>query len=356
MNASIDSPRHVLTLHGMDDPRWHRLLDLSECMAGPLGRVHHLRGKRVAMVFFNASLRTRTALEIACFDLGAHAINLNVGGGLWSLEHRDDVVMDGPHAEHVREGFGVLGRMADAVGVRVFASLRDAEDDERDPTLGAIAQASPVPVVNLESAMAHPHQGLADALTVRRTFPGERVKVALTWAPHIKPLPLAVAQSALIAFAREGHEVVLAHPEGYDLSRKALSHARALADRAGGSVSVIHQQGAALRGARVVYAKSWGSSNHYGDVEAATHSLGAHRSWKIGSSQMGLTDDAIFMHCLPVRRGVVVDADVLQSAASVVLAQAEARLHVQKATLMDVMGVDVSGLRDAPSATEAPNS
>ncbi len=333
--------RHVLNLYDMDSARWNRLLDLSECMAGPLGRVHHLRGKRVAMVFFNASLRTRTALEVACFDLGAHAINLNVGGGLWSLEHRDDVEMDGPHAEHVREGFGVLGCMTDAVGVRVFASLTDATEDVRDPALNAIAGASPVPVLNLESAMTHPHQGLADALTVRRRYPGERVRIALTWAPHIKPLPLAVAQSALMAFAREGHEVVVAHPKGYDLASSAVEHAKRIAMSSGGSVAVTHQQDEALNGARVVYAKSWGSPQFYGDVDASKASLRSHADWKVNRSKIARGQDAVFMHCLPVRRGVVVDADVLDSEASVVLAQAEARLHVQKATLMDIFGVDV---------------
>jgi N-acetylornithine carbamoyltransferase len=292
------------------------------------------------MVFFNPSLRTRTAFEVASFDLGAHAVYLQVGGGLWNLEHRDGVRMDGDAAEHVKEGFGVLARMVDGVGVRVFAGLKDAAEDAREPVLRAISRASPVPVLNLESAMDHPHQGLADALALRRRFPGRKVKVVVTWAPHVKPLPMAVPNAALLAFAREGHEVVLARPPGYDLDDAVVADARRWAAEAKGRVTVTDDRASALRGASAVYAKSWGARGHYGDAKAASEGFARHRDWIVDRAAMARTDRGVFMHCLPVRRNVVVTDEVLDSPASIVLEQASARLDVQKSTLCDAMGVN----------------
>jgi len=331
---------HFLSLLDLDPASWNALLAAAETLAGPAGREPLLAGRRFGMVFFNASLRTRTAFEIAAFDLGAHAVNLQVGGGLWSLEHRDGVVMDGPHAEHVKEGFAVLGRMVDGLGLRTFATLADAAEDAADPVLHAAAKASPVPLLSLESAMDHPHQGLADALTVRRQI-GERTKVVVTWAPHRKPLPLAVPHAALLAFAHEGHEVVLTHPEGFELDEGVIGDADAIASAAGGSLTVTNDRAAALAGARVVYAKSWGARGCYGDTAAGEAAVRAHPEWIIDADAMASTDHGLFMHCLPVRRGVVVSDEVLDSPAAVVIAQAAARLDVQKATLCRAMGVTV---------------
>ena len=340
MNKPPDpSARHLLSLRGLDAGGWNGLLSEAEVLSGRRGRDPLLAGRRFGMVFFNPSLRTRTAFEVACADLGAHAVNLQVGGGLWSLEHRDGVVMDGPHAEHVREGFGVLSRLVDGLGLRTFAGMQDAAEDARDPVLHAAARASGVPLLSLESAMDHPHQGLADALTVRRKTGGERVKVALCWAPHIKPLPLAVPHAALLAFAHEGHDVHLVHPEGFDLDAGVLADARRLATEGGGSLQVTQDREAALHGARVVYAKSWGARHAYGDVEAGAAAVQAHPLWQVDAAAMARTDSGIFMHCLPVRRGVVVADEVLDGPASVVLDQAAARLDVQKATLCRAMGV-----------------
>jgi N-acetylornithine carbamoyltransferase len=330
---------HLLDLRHLSRGAWDGLLHDAERLAGPRGREPLLRGRRLGMLFFQPSLRTRVAFEVACFDLGAHAVHLQVGGGLWNLEHRDGVVMDGDRAEHVREAVGVLGRLLDGLGVRCFAGLVDARADAADEVLHAIARHATVPVLSLESAMDHPHQGLADALTVRRRFGEERVRVALTWAPHVKPLPLAVPHAALLAFAREGHEVVVAHPPGYDLDEGVLDDARRLAGEAGGRVEVTHQQAAALAGARVVYAKSWGARAHYGDGVAAQGGFRAHADWRVTAARMAATDHAVFLHCLPLRRGVVADADVLDAPSCLVLDQAEARLHVQKATLCRALGV-----------------
>ena len=338
MNAN---PWHLLSLRDLDPSTWMDLLAASEILASPAGRAPRLAGRRGGMVFFQPSLRTRVAFEVACFDLGAHAVHLQVGGGLWKLEHRADVVMDGDAAEHVDEGIPVLGRMLDVLGVRSFAGLVDAQDDARDPVIRSVAAASSVPVLSLESAMDHPHQGLADALTVRRTFPGEKVRVVVTWAPHVKPLPLAVPHAAVTAFAREGHEVVLAHPRGFELDEGVMADADRLARAAGGRVDVVHDRDRAFAGARVVYAKSWGARADYGDPAAGGARLARHASWIVDAAAMGRTRDAVFMHCLPVRRGVVVAADVLASPRSIVVDQAAARLDVQKATLCRALGVPV---------------
>ncbi len=332
----MTDPWHLLDLRSVNQPIWEHLLEQAEVLTDR--RDPLLAGKRFGMVFFNPSLRTRTAFEVACADLGAHAVHLQVGGGLWSLEHRDGVVMDGPHAEHVREGFGALSRMVDGLGLRAFAGMQDIAEDARDDVLRAAAEASTVPLLSLESAMCHPHQGLADALTVRRKI-GERAKVVVTWAPHIKPLPLAVAHAATTAFAQEGHDVVVAHPAGFELEAGVLADAARMAKRGGGSLTTTNDRDAALEGARVVYAKSWGATGHYGDAEAGARAVQSHPDWLVDPAAMARTDAAIFMHCLPVRRGVVVADEVLDGPASVVLDQAAARLDVQKATLCRAMGV-----------------
>ena len=328
-------PRHLLSLRALSRAEWESLLEAAQLLSGPEGRRPHLAGRRLGMVFFNSSLRTRTTFELGCLDLGAHAVSLQVGGNVWGFEHRDGVVMDGPAAEHVKEGIGVLARLLDGLGVRAFASLADAAADQRDEVLAAIARASTVPVLNLESAADHPHQGLADALALRRRFPGRRLRVVLSWAPHVKPLPRAVPNAALVAFAREGHDVVLAHPHGYELDPGLVADASALSAAAGGRLSVVHDRMAALRGAEVVYLKSWGAAGHYGDEAAARAGFARHRDWRLTAADLG---PAWFMHCLPVRRGVVVEDAVLDGGRSLVFDQAEARLHVQKATLCRALG------------------
>jgi N-acetylornithine carbamoyltransferase len=336
--ATLDA-RSLLSLRTLPQPEWTRLLEDAETLSGPRGREPLLRGRRFGAVFFNPSLRTRTSFEVASFDLGAHAVHLQVGGGLWSLEHRDGVVMDGEPAEHVKEGVGVLGRMVDALGLRTFAGLADAAEDAKDPVLHAVARASPVPVLNLESAMDHPHQGLADALTLRRRWGGAKHKVVVQWAPHVKALPMAVPSAACLAFAREGHEVVLTHPEGFDLDPGVIADAKRLAATAGGTFSVTRDPTKALMGARAVYVKAWGARGGYGNPGAAREARAAHPEWMVTETSLRGTDRALVMHCLPVRRNVVIADEVLDGPRSVVLEQGEARLPVQKATLCRAMGI-----------------
>lgn len=331
--------RHFLSLRTLPRATWNTLLADAEVLAGPKGREPLLKGARFGAVFYNASLRTRTSFEVGCFDLGAHAVYLQVGGGLWMLEHRDGVVMDGDAAEHVKEGVGVLARMVDGLGLRTFAGLKDFADDAREPVLAAVARASSVPVLNLESAMDHPHQGLADALTLRRRFGGRKRKVVVQWAPHVKALPMAVPSAACLAFAHEGHEVVLAHPEGFDLDAGVVADAGRIAREAGGTFTVTHDRAAALAGAHAVYVKAWGARGGYGDPSAPAKARAAHGDWMCTEASLRGTDRAIVMHCLPVRRNVVIADEVLDGPRSVVLEQGENRLHVQKATLCRALGV-----------------
>lgn len=333
--------RHLLSLRTLPRADWRALLELAEVLSGRAGRLPLLSGLRYGALFLNASLRTRVSFEVACHDLGALAVPLQAGGGLWNLEHRRGAVMDGEAPEHVIEAVGVLGTMLDGLGLRAFAGLQDAAEDAREPLLTAVAAASAVPVLNLESALDHPHQGLADALALRRRLgPGRRARVVLSWAPHVKPLPMAVPHAALLAFAREGHDVVLAHPEGFDLDAGVLADARRLSAEAGGALTIGHERRAALAGAEVVYAKSWGAAAHYGDAAAARAAFARHADWRVTPADLGpAASRALFMHCLPVRRNVVVTDEVLDSPASIVLEQAACRLHVQKAALCRAAGV-----------------
>jgi N-acetylornithine carbamoyltransferase len=337
--VSAEAPGSFVSLRTLPRDDWETLLSDAETLAGPRGREPLLARHRFAAVFLQPSLRTRTAFEVAAWALGAHAVVLQAGGGMWALEHRDGVVMDGEPAEHVKEGVGVLARMVDAIGLRAFAGLRDAKEDAHDLVIRAVAKASRVPVLNLESAADHPHQGLADAFTLRRRFGRERAKVVVRWAPHVKALPMAVPNAACLAFAREGHEVVCARPEGFALDPGVAADCRRLAREAGGSFEETSDRDAAARGARAVYVKAWGAPSGYGDPGAAAAARREHAGWLVDEASLSATDSAIVLHCLPVRRNVVIADEVLDGPRSVVLDQGEARLHVQKATLCRAAGV-----------------
>jgi N-acetylornithine carbamoyltransferase len=293
-----------------------------------------LAGQSVGLVFFNPSLRTRTSMQVAIHDLGGNPVVLEPGGNAWAVEHRDGVIMDGDKAEHLKEFIGVLEQYVSAIGVRTFAQLNSWEAERLDPVLSAIEKTATIPVINLESAMHHPCQSLADAMTIREKFGDTKKKVLLTWAWHPKPLPMAVPNSFALAAAQFGHDLTIARPEGFDLDRELMDEIAEHASLNGGSVSVTDDPEEAFEGAQVVYAKSWGSSANYGNPEREVADREKYRGhWTVDEAKMARTDDAIFMHCLPVRRNVVVTDGVIDSPASVVLDQAANRLHVAKAIL-----------------------
>src|SRR2546423_683946 len=297
-----------------------------------------LAGRSVALVFFNPSLRTRASMQVGVYELGGNAVILEPGGTSWTLEHREGLVMDGDKTEHVAEFVRVLARYASAIGVRTFAALKDWNEERRDPVLAAFAKYSEVPVINLESAMQHPCQALADMLTVRERLGEGRKRVLMTWAWHPKPLPMAVPNSFALAAAQMGHDLTIAHPPGYELDDELIGEINSRAFDAGSTVSVTDDIEEAFDGAQVVYAKSWGSKMFYGlaadDVEERAP---YRREWIVDAAKMARTDGAVFMHCLPVRRNCIVTDEVIDSTASVVVDEAENRLHVQEAVLTKLL-------------------
>lgn len=293
-----------------------------------------LSGKSVALVFFNPSLRTRVSMQVGIYELGGNPVILEPGGTSWTLEHRMGEVMDSDKTEHLKEFVGVLERYVAAIGVRTFANLQDWDLERTDPILSAFAKYSTKPIINLESAMHHPCQAMADILTIREKFGKQKKKVLLTWAFHPKPLPMAVPNSFALASAQFGHDVCIAHPKGYELDDELLAEIENQTKENGGSLEIVNDVNEAFENVEVVYAKSWGSKNFYGDLQKdLDFRVNLRKDWIVDEAKMQTTNDAIFMHCLPVRRNVIVTDSVIDSPNSVVIDEAENRLHVQKAIM-----------------------
>ena len=293
-----------------------------------------LDGKSVALVFFNPSLRTRASMQIGVYELGGNAVILEPGNTSWTLEHRENVVMDADKTEHLKEFVRVLERYVAAIGVRTFAGLQDWEAERADPILSAFEKYASKPIINLESAMQHPCQAMADMLTIRGKFGRQKKKILLTWAWHPKPLPMAVPNSFALAAAQMGHDLTIAHPKDFELDEELIKEIQSQAEENGGSVEISNDIDSSFENAEVVYAKSWGSKNFYGAAEKDIEYRKQFRAdWIVDRVKMARTNAAIFMHCLPVRRNVIVTDAVIDSANSVVIDEAENRLHVQKAIM-----------------------
>ena len=297
-----------------------------------------LDGKSVALVFFNPSLRTRASMQVGIFELGGNAVILEPGSTSWTLEQREGVVMDGDKTEHLAEFVRVLERYVSAIGVRTFANLKDWQSERQDPILSAFAKYATKPVINLESAMHHPCQALADVMTIREKRGEGKKKVLLTWAFHPKPLPMAVPNSFALAASQFGHDLRIAFPPGYDLDSELMDEIGRQSAICGGSVEIVHDPHLAFDEVDVVYAKSWGGKDFYGtperDIENRSH---LRADWIVDKQKMSRTNDGIFMHCLPVRRNVIVTDEVIDGPTSVVIDEAENRLHVQKAVLAELI-------------------
>lgn len=320
----LTKSRNFINLHESDV---EGLIELALSLKRTPPKHKPLSGKSVGLVFMNPSLRTQTSFEVAAALLGAHPVALQVGsGGTWKLESQEGAVMDGDCAEHAKEAVAVLSRYVDLLGVRCFPSGRSWAEDKRDPMLSAFVKYATVPVVSLESALGHPCQALADLMTIREKRPKAK-KFLLTWAPHIKHLPTAVPHSAAEMAALGGMDVTIARPEGYDLDPEIIKRVGKTAK----SLTITDDLEDAYDGADVVYAKAWGSLENYGKPPAPMP------KWRVTAEKMAKTNDAVFMHCLPVRRNVVVDDAVLDSKNSIVIDQAENRLHTAKAVLMNLL-------------------
>lgn len=273
-------------------------------------------------------------MQIGVYELGGNAVMLEPGGSSWTLEHRDGAMMDADKTEHLKEFVRVLERYVAAIGVRTFAELKDWQTERTEPILSAFERYATKPIINLESAMHHPCQSMADMMTIRERFGKRRKKVLLTWAFHPKPLPMAVPNSVALAAAQFGHDLRIAHPKGYELDDELMEEIRRQAAAAGGSLEIVNDVNSAFEDVEVVYAKSWGSKNFYGDLQKDIEFRADLRNdWIVDEAKMQKTNDAIFMHCLPVRRNVIVTDAVIDSANSVILDEAENRLHVQKAIM-----------------------
>lgn len=300
-----------------------------------------LERKVLAMVFLDPSLRTRSSMETAMFLHGGHALVLEPGKGSWALETEPGAVMDGATVEHVAEAARVLARYADALAVRAFPKGTDWAVEREDRLIKDFARYSDKPVINLESSRRHPCQALGDALTLRERLGETRGKrFVLTWAWHPKALPTAVPASAALAAARLGMDIVVARPPGYDLDPDDEALLDRLAAEAGSSVRRCDDMDQGLEGADAVYVKSWGSLEAFGRPEEERARRDSLREWRMTERRQRVTRGGagIVMHCLPVRRNVEIDDAVLDGPHSVIVDQAENRLHAQRALLLDILG------------------
>jgi N-succinyl-L-ornithine transcarbamylase len=286
----------------------------------PFGDAGLGKNKTIGLLFFNSSLRTRISTQKAAQNLGLNVIVMNVGQDGWGLEMEEGVIMNGDKAEHVKEAAAVIGKYCDIIGIRSFAGLQDREKDYQEIVFQQFKKYAEVPIVNLESATRHPLQSLADCITIEEFRLKERPKVVLTWLPHFKALPQAVANSFCEWMNPMNVELVITHPEGYDLAPEFV-----------GKGQVIYDQNKALEGADFVYGKNWSSYSQYGQV------LNSDPSWMITEAKMALTDNGKFMHCLPLRRNMKVADEVLDGPRSLVIEQAANREWSAQAALREVL-------------------
>lgn len=295
-----------------------------------------LKGRSVALVFFNPSLRTRTSFELGTFQLGGHAVVLSPGKDAWPIEFDFGTVMDGEAEEHIAEVARVLGRYADLIGVRAFPKFVDWAQDREDRVLKGFAKYAGVPVINMET-ITHPCQELAHVLALQERFGTEDLrgkKYVLTWTYHPKALNTAVANSALTIATRMGMDVTLLCPTpDYVLDERYMGWAAQNVSENGGSLTVSHDIESAYTDADVVYAKSWGALPYFGRWQDEKPIRDQYKHFIVDEAKMALTHEAAFSHCLPLRRNVKATDAVMDSPACIAIEEAENRLHVQKAVM-----------------------
>jgi N-succinyl-L-ornithine transcarbamylase len=278
------------------------------------------RQKSMCLLFLNPSLRTRLSSQKAAFNLGLDTAVLDVGSQGWKLEFGDKVVMDGDKAEHIKEAAAVIGSYFDIVALRAFAKLEDRTEDYSEIVIKTFQKYCPAPVINMESSTGHPLQAFADLITIEQHNKVDKPKVVLTWAPHPQSLPQAVANSFSEWMQAANFDLTITHPTGYELAEEFL-----------GNASVEYDQNKAFKDADFIYAKNWSSYSDYGKV------LSTDRSWMVSSEKMKLTNQAKFMHCLPVRRNIVVEDSVLDSPQSIVIDQAANRVTSMQTVLKNIL-------------------
>ena len=299
-----------------------------------------LKGKSIALVFFNPSMRTRTSFELGAFQLGGHAVVLQPGKDAWPIEFDLGTVMVGDTEEHIVEVAQVLGRYVDLIGVRAFPKFVDWQRDREDIVLKSFAKYSPVPVINMET-ITHPCQELAHIQALQEHFGSTDLrgrKYVLTWTYHPKPLNTAVANSALTIATRMGMDVTLLCPTpDYILDERYMEWAAQNVAENGGSLAVSHDVESAYRGADVVYAKSWGALPYFGNWGPEKPIRDRFQHFIVDEAKMALTNDGVFSHCLPLRRNVKATDAVMDSPRCIAINEAENRLHVQKAIMASLI-------------------
>jgi len=298
----------------------------------------HLRGKSIALMFLNPSMRTRTSFDLGMQQLGGIAIVLQPGKDAWGIEFDPGVVMEGDAEEHIVEVAGVLSRYCDLIALRAFPLFKDWSNDREDKVIRTLAQHSSVPVINMET-IVHPCQELALMLTLKEKL-GEvkKRKFVLTWTWHPRPLNTAVANSALLIATKFGMDVTLLCPqEAYRLDTQFETAASRFADQSGGSFSMTHDIEEAYTGADVVYAKSWGALPYYGRPQEEWELRKNYRNFMVDEQKMALTNNGLFSHCLPLRRNVKATDGVMDADYCVAIDEAENRLHVQKALMLRLL-------------------
>jgi N-succinyl-L-ornithine transcarbamylase len=286
----------------------------------PLSHLDLGKNKTMGLVFLNPSLRTRMSTQVAAYNLGMQVIVLNMDKDSWSLETREGVMMDGDKAEHAKEAIAVMGQYCDIIGVRSFPSLVHKEDDYNEEMLNLFLKYAGIPVVSLESATRHPLQSLADLVTIEEHKKQAKPKIVMTWAPHVKSLPQAVPNSFAEWILGAGYDLTITHPEGYELSE----------DFTQGAI-IEHDQQKALKDADFVYVKNWSSFSDYGKILSKDH------NWTFNNEKLAFTNKAKVMHCLPVRRNLVIADEVLDGTNAIVIQQAANRVFSAQAVLKNIL-------------------
>jgi N-succinyl-L-ornithine transcarbamylase len=291
--------------------------EAKEIKANPLKDIALGKNKILGLLFFNASLRTRLSTQKAALNLGMNPIVMNVSGDTWGIEFEDAAVMNGSTSEHIKEAAAVVSQYCDVIAVRAFPTLTDKEKDESEHVLKSFMAFASVPIISMESATEHPLQGLTDAITISENATKKKPKVVLSWAPHVKALPHAVGNSFVQAMQKMDVEFVIANPKGYNLNPEITK-----------DTPIYQNQEEAFKDADFIYTKNWSSYEDYGKI------INTNSNWMLTKEKIGA---AKFMHCLPVRRNVVVEDAVLDSANSLVIAQANNRTFAAQLVLKKIL-------------------
>ena len=313
--------RNFLSVHDIENLR-QMLEKAMYVKANPFADCDLGKNKTILLIFFNSSLRTRLSTQKAAMNLGMNVMVLDINQGAWKLETERGVVMDGDKPEHMLEAIPVMGCYCDIIGVRSFARFENKQDDYTEKILMQFVKLSSKPVISLEAATGHPLQAFADIITIEEYKKKANPKVVLTWAPHPKALPQAVPNSFAQWAVAAGYKVVITHPKGYELSTQFTKGA-----------TITYNQDKAFDGADFIYAKNWSafSDENYGKV------INTDTSWTVDSKKMSLTNDAYFMHCLPVRRNMIVTDEVIESRNSIVIPEAANRVVSAQTVIKEIL-------------------